>query len=154
MCASQRSFPLTQLESLPRMRASLLLRSLSKKPPSRYSRGPSTSISSEPSFVHERPSKYSSPNHPREACTQLQCVCLYKYSSDPPLTGRIINNGSISAYTPRPHSSPYTSSKHAVLGMTKSTLLDGRAFNITCTQVDIGRLFCSPLRTVMLKAPL
>ncbi len=53
-------------------------------------------------------------------------------------SGRIVNNGSISAYTPRPHSSPYTSTKHAVLGMTKSTALDGRAFNITCTQVDIG----------------
>ncbi|KAI0754616.1 short-chain dehydrogenase/reductase SDR [Daedaleopsis nitida] len=68
-------------------------------------------------------------------CTR-EAVKIFKSQS--PQGGRIINNGSISAYTPRPHSSPYTSSKHAVLGMTKSTLLDGRAFNITCTQVDIG----------------
>ncbi|KAI0683071.1 short-chain dehydrogenase/reductase SDR [Earliella scabrosa] len=68
-------------------------------------------------------------------CTR-EAVKIFK--SQTPQGGRIINNGSISAYTPRPHSSPYTSSKHAVLGMTKSTLLDGRAFNITCTQVDIG----------------
>ncbi|OCH90451.1 short-chain dehydrogenase/reductase SDR [Obba rivulosa] len=52
--------------------------------------------------------------------------------------GRIINNGSISAYTPRPNSAPYTATKHAVLGLTKSTALDGRKFNITCTQIDIG----------------
>jgi len=55
-----------------------------------------------------------------------------------PQGGRIINNGSISAHTPRPFSSPYTSSKHAVLGLTKSTSLDGRAFNIVCSQIDIG----------------
>jgi NAD(P)-dependent dehydrogenase (short-subunit alcohol dehydrogenase family) len=55
-----------------------------------------------------------------------------------PQGGRIINNGSISAHTPRPFSSPYTSSKHAVLGLTKSTALDGRAFNIVCSQIDIG----------------
>ena len=54
-------------------------------------------------------------------------------------SGRIINNGSISAYTPRPFSSPYTASKHAISGMTKCTLLDSRAHNITCTQVDIGK---------------
>ena len=52
--------------------------------------------------------------------------------------GRIINNGSISAYTPRPFSAPYTASKHAILGLTKSTSLDGRPFNIACTQIDIG----------------
>lgn len=55
-----------------------------------------------------------------------------------PQGGRIINNGSISAHTPRLFSSPYTSSKHAVLGLTKSTALDGRQFNIACGQVDIG----------------
>ena len=55
-----------------------------------------------------------------------------------PQGGRIINNGSISAHTPRPLSSPYTSSKHAVLGLTKSTALDGREFNIVCSQIDIG----------------
>ncbi|KAI0718225.1 short-chain dehydrogenase/reductase SDR [Cerioporus squamosus] len=68
-------------------------------------------------------------------CTR-EAVRIFKSQS--PQGGRIINNGSISAYTPRPHSSPYTSSKHAVLGLTKSTALDGRAFNITCTQIDIG----------------
>lgn len=52
--------------------------------------------------------------------------------------GRIINNGSISAHTPRMHSAAYTVSKHAILGLTKSTSLDGREFNIACTQIDIG----------------
>lgn len=55
-----------------------------------------------------------------------------------PQGGRIINNGSISAHTPRPHTSPYTASKHAVTGLTKSLALDGRAFNIAAGQVDIG----------------
>jgi NAD(P)-dependent dehydrogenase (short-subunit alcohol dehydrogenase family) len=52
--------------------------------------------------------------------------------------GRIINNGSISAHAPRPHSAPYTASKHAVTGLTKSTALDGRAYDIACGQIDIG----------------
>lgn len=56
----------------------------------------------------------------------------------PPILGRIINNGSISAHVPRPHSSPYTCSKHAITGLTKSTALDGRTHDITCTQIDIG----------------
>ncbi len=55
-----------------------------------------------------------------------------------PQGGRIINNGSISAHVPRPGSSPYTSSKHAVTGLTKSISLDGRKFNIVCSQIDIG----------------
>jgi len=55
-----------------------------------------------------------------------------------PQGGRILNNGSISAYTPRPFSGPYTASKHAVLGLTKSIALDGREFNIVCGQIDIG----------------
>ena len=55
-----------------------------------------------------------------------------------PQGGRIINNGSISAYAPRPGSAPYTASKHAVTGLTKSISLDGRAFNIACGQIDIG----------------
>jgi NAD(P)-dependent dehydrogenase (short-subunit alcohol dehydrogenase family) len=58
--------------------------------------------------------------------------------SQTPRGGRIINNGSISAQTPRPNSSPYTSTKHAVSGLTKSTSLDGRAFDICCGQIDIG----------------
>ncbi|MFM0342006.1 SDR family oxidoreductase [Paraburkholderia fungorum] len=55
-----------------------------------------------------------------------------------PQGGRIINNGSISAHAPRPFTSPYTASKHAVLGLTKSIALDGREFNIVCSQIDIG----------------
>jgi NAD(P)-dependent dehydrogenase (short-subunit alcohol dehydrogenase family) len=52
--------------------------------------------------------------------------------------GRIINNGSISAHTPRPHSAPYTATKHAITGLTKSIALDGRPYGITCGQIDIG----------------
>lgn len=55
-----------------------------------------------------------------------------------PRGGRIINNGSISAHTPRPNSAPYTAAKHAITGLTKSTALDGRAFDINCGQIDIG----------------
>jgi len=55
-----------------------------------------------------------------------------------PQGGRIINNGSISAHTPRPFTAPYTASKHAVTGLTKALALDGRAFNIVASQVDIG----------------
>ena len=55
-----------------------------------------------------------------------------------PQGGRIINNGSISAHTPRPNSAPYTSTKHAITGLTKSTSLDGRKYDIACGQIDIG----------------
>ncbi len=55
-----------------------------------------------------------------------------------PRGGRIINNGSISAHTPRPNSAPYTAAKHAITGLTKSTALDGRPFDINCGQIDIG----------------
>jgi NAD(P)-dependent dehydrogenase (short-subunit alcohol dehydrogenase family) len=55
-----------------------------------------------------------------------------------PQGGRIINNGSISAHVPRPGSAPYTTTKHAITGLTKTLGLDGRAFNIACGQVDIG----------------
>jgi NAD(P)-dependent dehydrogenase (short-subunit alcohol dehydrogenase family) len=55
-----------------------------------------------------------------------------------PRGGRIINNGSISAYTPRPNSAPYTATKHAVAGLTKSAALDGRKYDIACGQIDIG----------------
>jgi NAD(P)-dependent dehydrogenase (short-subunit alcohol dehydrogenase family) len=55
-----------------------------------------------------------------------------------PQGGRIINNGSISAYAPRPNSAPYTSSKHAITGLTKSISLDGRTYDIACGQIDIG----------------
>jgi NAD(P)-dependent dehydrogenase (short-subunit alcohol dehydrogenase family) len=55
-----------------------------------------------------------------------------------PRGGRIINNGSISAHVPRPHSVAYTASKHAITGLTKSTSLEGRAYDIACGQIDIG----------------
>lgn len=55
-----------------------------------------------------------------------------------PPGGRIINNGSISAHAPRPNSAPYTSTKHAITGLTKSISLDGRAHGIACGQIDIG----------------
>jgi NAD(P)-dependent dehydrogenase (short-subunit alcohol dehydrogenase family) len=55
-----------------------------------------------------------------------------------PQGGRIINNGSISAHVPRPNSAPYTATKHAITGLTKSISLDGRAFKIACSQIDIG----------------
>jgi len=55
-----------------------------------------------------------------------------------PRGGRIINNGSISAHSPRPNSAPYTSTKHAITGLTKSTSLDGRKYDIACGQIDIG----------------
>jgi len=55
-----------------------------------------------------------------------------------PMGGRIINNGSISAYVPRPGSAPYTATKHGVTGLTRSTALDGRKYDIACSQIDIG----------------
>ncbi|MEE8414576.1 MAG: SDR family oxidoreductase [Dehalococcoidales bacterium] len=58
--------------------------------------------------------------------------------SQKPMGGRIINNGSISASTPRPNSAPYTATKHGVTGLTKSIALDGRKYNIACSQIDIG----------------
>ena len=68
-------------------------------------------------------------------CTQ-QAFRVMKAQS--PRGGRIINNGSISATTPRPNSAPYTATKHAIAGLTKSTALDGRNFDIACGQIDIG----------------
>ena len=68
-------------------------------------------------------------------CTQ-EAFRLMK--SQHPRGGRIINNGSISAHVPRPHSAPYTATKHGVLGLTKATALDGRPFDIACGQIDIG----------------
>jgi len=68
-------------------------------------------------------------------CTQ-QAFKLMRHQS--PRGGRIINNGSISAQSPRPYSAPYTATKHAITGLTKATSLDGRAFDIACGQIDIG----------------
>ena len=68
-------------------------------------------------------------------CTQ-QAIQIMK--NQDPMGGRIINNGSISAYVPRPNSAPYTATKHGVTGLTRSTSLDGRKYNIACSQIDIG----------------
>jgi NAD(P)-dependent dehydrogenase (short-subunit alcohol dehydrogenase family) len=68
-------------------------------------------------------------------CTQ-EAFKLMKSQS--PQGGRIINNGSLSAHSPRPNSAPYTATKHAITGLTKATALDGRKYNIACGQIDIG----------------
>lgn len=68
-------------------------------------------------------------------CTQ-EAFKLMKNQT--PRGGRIINNGSISAHAPRPHSAAYTATKHAITGLTKSTSLDGRKYDIACGQIDIG----------------
>lgn len=68
-------------------------------------------------------------------CTQEAFKIM---KSQSPRGGRIINNGSISAHAPRPFTAPYTATKHAITGLTKSTSLDGRAYDIACGQLDIG----------------
>jgi NAD(P)-dependent dehydrogenase (short-subunit alcohol dehydrogenase family) len=68
-------------------------------------------------------------------CTQEAFKVM---KSQEPRGGRIINNGSISAHAPRPNSAPYTATKHAITGLTKSTALDGRKYDIACGQIDIG----------------
>ncbi len=68
-------------------------------------------------------------------CTQAAFKLMQRQT---PKGGRIINNGSISAYAPRPNSAPYTATKHAISGLTKSTALDGRQHDIACSQIDIG----------------
>ena len=68
-------------------------------------------------------------------CTQ-QAFRMMK--TQRPMGGRIINNGSLAAHTPRPNSAPYTATKHAITGLTKSTALDGRKYDIACGQIDIG----------------
>jgi NAD(P)-dependent dehydrogenase (short-subunit alcohol dehydrogenase family) len=71
-------------------------------------------------------------------CTQ-EAIRIMK--AQQPMGGRIINNGSISAYAPRPNSAPYTSAKHAISGLTKSTALDGRKYDIACGQIDVGNAY-------------
>jgi NAD(P)-dependent dehydrogenase (short-subunit alcohol dehydrogenase family) len=68
-------------------------------------------------------------------CTQ---EAFRQFKRQQPRGGRIVNNGSISAHVPRPNSAPYTATKHAITGLTKSTALDGRRFDIACGQIDIG----------------
>lgn len=78
-------------------------------------------------------------------CTQ-EAFRLMK--SQRPMGGRIINNGSISAHVPRPFSAPYTATKHAITGLTRSTALDGRAYDIACGQIDIGNALTSMVDTI------
>jgi NAD(P)-dependent dehydrogenase (short-subunit alcohol dehydrogenase family) len=68
-------------------------------------------------------------------CTQAAFRLMKEQT---PRGGRIVNNGSISAHAPRPNSAPYTATKHAITGLTKSTALDGRRYDIACGQIDIG----------------
>jgi len=68
-------------------------------------------------------------------CTQAAFQLMKRQD---PMGGRIINNGSVSAHAPRPNSASYTATKHAITGLTKSTALDGRKYNIACGQIDIG----------------
>jgi NAD(P)-dependent dehydrogenase (short-subunit alcohol dehydrogenase family) len=68
-------------------------------------------------------------------CTQAAFRLMKEQS---PRGGRIVNNGSISAHTPRPNSAPYTATKHAITGLTKATALDGRKYDIACGQIDVG----------------
>jgi NADP-dependent 3-hydroxy acid dehydrogenase YdfG len=70
--------------------------------------------------------------------------------SQVPRGGRIINNGSISAHVPRPNSAPYTATKHAITGLTRSTSLDGRKYDIACGQIDIGNA-ATELSVAMMK---
>ena len=70
-------------------------------------------------------------------CAQ-QAILLMKRQR--PRGGRIINNGSVAAQVPRPHSAPYAASKHAITGLTKAIALDGRDFDIACGQIDIGNV--------------
>jgi NAD(P)-dependent dehydrogenase (short-subunit alcohol dehydrogenase family) len=78
-------------------------------------------------------------------CTQAAFRLM---KAQTPRGGRIINNGSISAHAPRPRSAPYTATKHAITGLTKSTSLDGRAHDIACGQIDIGNA-STPLTAAM-----
>jgi len=68
-------------------------------------------------------------------CTREAFAIMKRQS---PRGGRIVNNGSLSAYVPRPNSAPYTATKHAITGLTRSTALDGRTYDIACGQIDIG----------------
>lgn len=83
-------------------------------------------------------------------CTQ-EAFKLMKSQS--PQGGRIINNGSVSAHAPRPNSAPYAATKHAITGLTKSTSLDGRKYNIACGQIDIGNALTDMARKMTTGVP-
>ena len=82
------------------------------------------------------------------ACWRMAKAVIQLMATQNPQGGRIINNGSISAYSPRPGSAPYTASKHAVLGLTKSIALDGRKFNVACGQIDFGNVSSDMTKSV------
>jgi len=69
--------------------------------------------------------------------------------SQHPMGGRIINNGSISAHAPRPNSAPYTATKHAITGLTKSMSIDGRKYDIACCQIDIGNAATDLIKSIL-----
>ncbi len=79
-------------------------------------------------------------------CAQEAFVIM---KSQHPMGGRIINNGSISAHAPRPNSAPYTATKHAITGLTKSMSLDGRKYDIACCQIDIGNASTDLIKTII-----
>ena len=83
-------------------------------------------------------------------CTQ---EAFQMMKSQDPIGGRIINNGSVSAHAPRPNSAPYTSTKHAITGLTKSTSLDGRKYNIACGQIDIGNALTDMAKFMTMGVP-
>ena len=83
-------------------------------------------------------------------CAQGAIVMM---KNQTPKGGRIINNGSISAHTPRPNSAPYTATKHAITGLTKSIALDGRQHDIACGQIDIGNALTDMARKMTLGVP-
>lgn len=84
----------------------------------------------------------------------LVAQAAYRVMKDQaPQGGRIINNGSISAHVPRPNSAPYTATKHAITGLTRSLSLDGRRYNIACGQIDIGNADTALLDTISRGVP-
>jgi len=83
-------------------------------------------------------------------CARAAFAAMRKQS---PQGGRIINNGSISAYAPRPGSVPYTATKHAITGLTKTLALDGRPFNIACGQIDIGNALTDMAQAMTVGVP-
>lgn len=83
-------------------------------------------------------------------CTQAAFKLM---KNQTPMGGRIINNGSISAHVPRPNSAPYTATKHALTGLTKSTSLDGRKYNIACGQIDIGNAATAMVKPMQVGIP-
>ena len=82
------------------------------------------------------------------ACWRMAKAAMQLMATQQPQGGRIINNGSVSAYSPRPGSAPYTASKHAVLGLTKSIALDGRKSNVACGQIDFGNVSSDMTKSV------